>query len=614
MTERSTYRVLREAGLPTPLIRPFAAGRPELWSTQVTAIQRGLLDPDGSFALSLPTGSGKTFLSQLRILATFERYPDCWVAFVAPARALVREAHADLAAALGPHRVRVQKVVAGAEATSVVGEDELPALTRERTCAVLTPERLDLYLRTSPELARRLRLVIVDECHHIATEDRGPRLEALVGLLRSRWPEAKPVLMSAFMSNAAELRAWLGEDAGSFTSTARPTRQLRGLLVRHNERRLPDLWFSGDARNPVQSDERVDEWLEWHSHRRAYDVGALLSTSDSPAAELPTDVRAYALPAITRGTSWTAHKAATPRRRAQVVYNEGTKASDVAVDVGVALAAHPGLVLMFFPTVDGAQKAAREIAGRLPVRGDLEPFASAVAAALGDADELVECLRHGCAFHHAQLPDEVIRLVEAASLAGLEVLCSTSGLQAGVNLPASIVVALGDPRYPVGSKPSARDFANMAGRAGRPGHETQGIALFLPSNITSGSALPGARRYLAPRAEDSAVTSELGRLLSGLPPSEDGYALEDLPEPVQQVLLMLWATDARDAAAVSRFLAHTFGGAAYAEQLGPDLAGAVERASARGGRRFTAFAKTALPYSTHDALAEYGSSYHVYHL
>jgi hypothetical protein len=604
MTDRSTHRVLGVAGLPAPVVRVFAAQRPELWSTQLRTIERGFLDPDRAFVLSLPTGSGKTFLAQLRILATFERYPESWVAYVAPARALVREAHAELVNALRPHGIRVRKVVARAEASSLLGEDELPVVTGDRTCAVLTPERLDLYLRTSPELADRLRLVVVDECHHIATEDRGPRLESLIGLLRSRWPDAKPVLLSASMSNADELQAWLGEDAESFSSTTRPTRQLRGLLVRHNQRRLPDVWLSGSRNNPVHSLTPPQDWYDWHSHRRTYDLGALISTRDDPPNQLPADIRAYALPSITRGTNWTAHRAATGRRRAQVEYNAGTKAADIAVDVGVALAAHPGLVLMFFNSVDGAEKAAERIAARLPLRDDFEPFATAVAAVVGEANNLVECLRHGCAFHHAQMPDDVIRIVEAAALAELEVLCATSGLQAGVNLPASVVVVMGDPRYSPGIKPSARDFANMAGRAGRPGHETEGLALLLPGNITSGSPMPGARGYLAPRPEDTAVVSELGRLLSELSVAETGIALDDLPEAVQQTLLMLWATDVRDPAAVANFFAHTFGGATQAEDLGPDLAAATQRAAEGNVRRFTAFAKTALPYSTHDALVE----------
>jgi len=602
MSERATHLVLRDAGLPAPVVRHFAARRPELWSAQRQAIERGFLDAGRAFALSLPTGAGKTFLAQLRILSTLERYPDAWVAYVAPARALVREAHAELATALRPHNVRVRNLLARAEASAAVGEDEMPVVTADRTCAVLTPERLDLYLRTNPDVGERLRLVVVDEAHHIASEDRGPKLEVLISLLRSRWPEAKPVLLSAFMSNVDELEQWLGEDAASLASEARPTRQLRGLLARHNQRQLPDVWLSGSARNPTHTTTQPPNWFEWRTQRRTYEVGALISTRDDPPNQLPADIRAWALPSITSGTNWTSHRPARGRTRARTTYNDGTKAADIAVDVAAALAAHPGLVLVFFNLVDAAEKAADRIAEQLPTRADFEPFARAVAAVLGDDHSLVACLRHAVAYHHAQLPDDVIRMVEVAALSGLEVLCATSGLQAGVNLPASVVVALGDPRHPTGVKPTPRDFGNMAGRAGRPGHDTEGIALLLPGNIVSGSPMPGAGRYLAPRPGEASVASELGRLVEELPVTEEGAPLADLPEPIQQMLLMLWATDVRRPEQVSAFLAHTFGAFARADDLGPAFAAAAQAAAVGNPRRFSAFAKTALPYSAHDSL------------
>lgn len=603
MTARSTYRVLRAAGIPGGVVGLFASERPELWSVQASAIERGLLDPDRAFVLSLPTGSGKTFLAQLRVLATLDRYPESWVAYVAPSRALVREAYADLAAALRPHNIRVQKLVASAEASVLLEEDEVPAISGNRTCAVLTPERLDLYLRTSPNLAARCRLVVVDEAHHIGDPHRGARLEALIGLLLTRWPEARPVLLSAFMSNADELAKWLGNDAGAFHSTERPTRQLRGVLLRHAERRLSDIWIHGTGANRRVATEQQPGWRQWHRNRRGFDVGALISTSDSPPTATPTDIRAYALPSITHGTRWTEIRPpARPGAPPRIDRNAGTGISDIAIDVGVELAAHPGLVLMFFPTIDWAQSATRAIARRLPLREDLAVVAAAVAEVLGTDHPLVEALQHGCAYHHSQMPDDVIRIIEAVARGQLDVLCATSGLQAGVNFPASIVVAIGDPTKPVGASPTPRDFANMAGRAGRPRYDSEGLALILPSSITYGEPLPRIRRYLAPGEEDTTVVSALGASLEQLAAMDAGLALGDLPEAVQQVLLMLWATDIREADDVARFLENTLGGRPLASQVGAQLSNSVAAAAARRGATFSAFAKTALPYSACDPL------------
>ena len=602
MRSRSTFEVLRRAGLPEPLVRTYAARRPELWTNQVEAIDAGFLDVERGFVLSLSTGSGKTFLSQLRILATLDRYPDSWVAYIAPTRALVREVHADLSRALRPHGVRVQKLVAGAEATMLTDADEVPVVTARRTCAVLTPERLDVYLRANPELAERCRLVVVDEAHHISDIDRGPRLESLVARLITQWPNAKPVLLSAFLPNAAELQAWLGGDAGVYRSSARPTRQLRGVFLRYNEQQLPDAWVYGTGAQKRESTREEPGWRKWRRRRRAYDVGAILATDATPATRAPTDVRAYALPAVTRGITWTEESPPRQGRRGKIDYVAGTGVADIAVDVGVALANHPGLVLMFFPSVTWAQSAASRIAADRPQRPDMEPFARAAGDFIGTEHPLVEALQHGCAYHHAQLPDEVLRIVEAASLSRLDVLCATPGLQAGVNLPASIAVVVGDPTKE-GTNPSPRDFANMAGRAGRPGFETEGLALYLPPSIHWGNPLASARPYLDPRDEELAVTSPLAAELLALMDEPEGIPLEDLPDVIQQMLLGLWAVELREPEQIGAFLSNTLAGAPFAERLGEDFASALSAAAEQRGPQFSAFARTALPYSTCGDLA-----------
>jgi hypothetical protein len=604
MTRRSTYRLLQETGLPNVLVRAYGAVRPELWSNQAEAIQAGLLDPDRSFVLSLPTGSGKTFLAQLRVLATLDRFPDSWVAYVAPSRALVREAYGDLAEALRPQGVRVQRVVAGAEAAVFVAEDELPAVTGARTCAVLTPERLDLYLRTNPDLANTLRLVVIDEAHHIGDESRGPRLETLISLIRTKWPLAKPVLLSAFMPNVEEVREWLGDDAGSHASPIRPTRQLRGVLLRHDEQQLPAVWVSGRGAAAVERETPTAGWTKRRSNRLDYSVGALVSMNDNPPNATPRDVRAFAVPAIASARSWTELARQRPGRPGPTWKPGGAGVSDIAVDVAVALSAHPGLVLMFIPRVEWTQSTTNRIAERLPARPELEPFALAVEAIAGVDHDLANALRHGCAYHHSQMPDELARIVEAAARTPLDVLCATSGLQAGVNLPASIVVAVGDPTKPVGASPSARDFANMAGRAGRPGSETEGLALFLPGSITHGDPLPASRRYLAPTDDEIAVVSALSDFLSSITHDDQIHRLEDLPPVVQQTLLALWATNMRDADSVSAFLTHTFKGGEVRQDLGQELFASLQTAADERGARFSVFARSALPFGAYAGMVD----------
>ncbi|MEX1171255.1 MAG: DEAD/DEAH box helicase [Chloroflexota bacterium] len=596
MSGRSTYRVLTAAGLPDDLVRSYAAKRPELWSNQVDAIGTGLLEPDRAFVLSLPTGSGKTFLAQLRILATLDRYPEAWVAYVAPTRALVREAHADLAGTLRPHNVRVSKVVAGAEAGVLLEADEVPAVTGARTCVVLTPERLDLYLRTSPDLGANLRLVVVDEAHHIGDARRGATLETLIALLRTKWPQAKPVLLSAFMPNVEVVREWLGEDALAHASPVRPTRQLRGIVLRHDEQRLPDSYIFGAGDQGEERTVLAAGWRRRRWRRREYDVGAIVSMNDNPPNATPRPA-AFALPSLMHGVSWREQGATRPGRQPPRAVSGGTKISDILVEVAVALAAHPGMVLIFIPNVDWVEAWLGRIAVQLPTRDDLEPYARAVEAILGPGHALADALRHGCAYHHSQMPDDVARIVEAAAVRGpLDVLCATSGLQAGVNMPASIVLSVGDPTRPVGVEPTPRNFANQAGRAGRPGLETESLALFLPGSITFDDPLAAARAYLAPTDADVAVESALADLLEAIADDPGLVPLEELPDSIQQTLLALWAADMRDSASIGAFLRSTFRGPQVPAELAEELAATVGAAAETRGPTFTAFAKTALPY------------------
>lgn len=604
MTARSTHRVLVRAGLPRQLARRFAAARPELWTNQVEAIEAGFLEPERAFVLALPTGSGKTFMAQLRILATLDRWPEGWVAYVAPSRALVREVFTDMAAALRPHGIRVQRAVAGAEAAVVLDADEVAAVTTGRTCAILTPERLDLYLRADRRLAESLRLVIIDEAHHIGDPQRGATLETTIAMLRVNAPHAKPVLMSAFMSNIDEARRWLGEDASSHSSPVRPSRQLRGILLRYGEQELSDTWVVGTGAATREEAEPVPGWRTHRRVRRTYAVGALVAMDGRIPRSTPDAPRAYAIPAIAAAHSWQERSRPSVRRARPPWRHVGSTAADIAVDVAAAFSAHPGMVLVFFPQVAQAQAAADRIAQRLEPRPDLEPFAEAIERVAGRDALLARLIRRGCAYHHSGMPDEMARVVESAANADLDVLCATSGLQAGINLPASIVIAVGEWRPGAPARPSPRDFANMAGRAGRPGRETEGLALYLPPSLSWRDPMETAGPFLAPRDRDVALVSALSAHLEDIAENDAPMVFSELPEPVQQALLALWAADMRDPESVEAFLVHTLDGDQVPRQLAGELAAAVTAEAAVRGPRFDVFARTSLPFSAFDAMVD----------
>ncbi len=97
---------------------------------------------------------------------------------------------------------------------------------------------------------------------------------------------------------------------------------------------------------------------------------------------------------------------------------------------------------------------------------------------------LRKVLHHGVGFHHAGLSSNVRRLVENLFQKGmLRVVCATSTLASGMNLPARTVV-LTSIRSPENHREllSANTVHQMLGRAGRPGHDTKGFGVILTAS------------------------------------------------------------------------------------------------------------------------------------
>ncbi|CAI6494293.1 AIS_HP2_G0016900.mRNA.1.CDS.1 [Saccharomyces cerevisiae] len=95
---------------------------------------------------------------------------------------------------------------------------------------------------------------------------------------------------------------------------------------------------------------------------------------------------------------------------------------------------------------------------------------------------LYECMQQGIAFHHAGISLEDRSIVENEFLTGsINILCSTSTLAVGVNLPAYLVIIKGTKSWNSSEvqEYSDLDVLQMIGRAGRPQFETHGCAVIM---------------------------------------------------------------------------------------------------------------------------------------
>ncbi len=125
------------------------------------------------------------------------------------------------------------------------------------------------------------------------------------------------------------------------------------------------------------------------------------------------------------------------------------------------------------------------------------------------SQKLAECVKMGCAFHHAGLLNSQRKIIEDNFREGdILVIVSTPTLAAGVNLPARRVIIKSYYRFEsFGSFPiKVLEYKQMAGRAGRPGLDDKGEAVLIARTKSEKDKI--FKRYILGEPEN--ITSKLG--------------------------------------------------------------------------------------------------------
>jgi hypothetical protein len=227
--EPGTFRVLREAevalryrerhdlrrvaggSMPSGFLDrsydgPAWSRRQELLPSQVSVVRAGLLQERRAF-VSTPTGTGKTFLAELKIAHELNTNPQALVVYIAPLNALARQVHRDF-------QRRLRSI---AEVTLWTGAYEIDdSVASLGNVLVTTPEKLDSILRLdladdprSQDLIDRLSLVIADEAHQVSDGSRGVLYEFLLLRVKRRLAELGIVALSAVQSDPAPFARFL---------------------------------------------------------------------------------------------------------------------------------------------------------------------------------------------------------------------------------------------------------------------------------------------------------------------------------------------------------------------------------------------------------------------
>jgi replicative superfamily II helicase len=505
---RRYLRVLARGLGPTVLASRSVS---EVWPSQLSAIAAGLFSDRSTQIIRMPTSAGKTRIAEAAIVHSLASRPGGRALYIAPFRALVGEVQegfgrlfADLGYGSAP--------LAGAYDYDAMQGD----MAQEDELLIATPEKLDLVLRVTPEILETVDVVVLDEGHIVADPERGPKYELLISRLRRRLPRARFILLSAVVPDQTleDFAAWLG---------ATPDRVVK------------QEWRPSVLRHAA---------LYWRDG-----AGRLEYARALPDAEQPLFV-----PRIVQQKQYETLNATTGR------LNHQRFPSDSRAQVAAELAfefVNRGPVLVFCMQTDWAVAVGSAFRRRLELAGDgrWASTATDVASATGNptsvvvaeewlgADhEVTSLLREGIGVHHGRLPDALRSAIEDdVRNRRLKIVVATTTLAQGVNLPVRTVIfhsCWSRPGGVTARRLSARDYWNIAGRAGRAGEETEGLAVHL---VIDDKDRRDFQYYSQHRLTVEPVWSALFRLLQGV--ARQRLSVEGLGAEIDADVLALLAEE-----------------------------------------------------------------------
>jgi len=442
---------VRDVGLPWVVALAYeTAGVMQLYPWQAECLrahedekqQTGLIN----VLYSAPTSGGKTMVSEILMIKAIMKHRGLAL-FVLPFVSIVNEKVEDFRKLYSELHPKVEvKAFHGGEGSTLPNK-KTPFI------AVCTIEKANMLMNSLLGAGRieELCVVVVDELHMISEQGRGQHLE---------------LMLSKSLAVSKRLRREALDHQGRKVA---PCLQIIGMSAT-----LPNLG-------------KLASWMQ-----------AVLYTTDwrpvplTSYAVVDNDVYDDQLKNILRTV-------------------RGNK-DDVVATLVEETTQDGHAVIVFCPSKAGCEMCAKMLATKIkhePSR-ELKTALDDVVKVLNEQPgglhkNLALTLPHGVAFHHAGLTkDERVAVENMYRKGALHIICATSTLAAGINLPARRVIInepkLGKENLTVGK------FRQMCGRAGRAGKHDKGES------------------YLVATRNQSKIVESL--LRGSLPPLASGYASE----------------------------------------------------------------------------------------
>lgn len=415
-TRRSDVLSLSAQGLPEDIVKAYAArGIRSLYEWQAECLALPGVADGRNLVYCAPTSGGKTLVSEIIMLRRVVKLRKPAI-FVLPYVSIVTE------------KMRYFSEVAKSSKVSVKGFYGGSAdSTREPfDIAVCTIEKANLLVNRlieescSPEgkpLDEVLGTVVVDELHLAGDGSRGYLLEVMLSKVLFVATSVQVVGLTATLPNVEDMAKWLG--AALYRTGYRPVPLSEYVLV---SRRL--LHKDGSSARDLD-DEGLSE-----AARAADKTGLVAAT-------------------------WEVTKES---HNALVFCSSKVKCETVAQLLADQLPVAPGEAAHEKARSDLAEAIHRQPCGAFRV--------------------LSKTIPRGIAFHHGGLTTEERAIVERGYRSGtIAVICATSTLAAGVNLPARRVIFHSP--YMGNSFLDSTQYKQMSGRAGRAGQGVLGESMLI---------------------------------------------------------------------------------------------------------------------------------------
>jgi hypothetical protein len=455
--------------------------RPYLWENHKDAVNTNFLDTGISAVLTLPTGAGKSTLSELKIASCL--ISGRKVVYLVPTHALEDQVKKSLKTLFEEYKPEQYEL--DAEYTELEDSDSFPIL-------VMTPERCLTLLNTSQDYFQSVGLIVFDEFHLIHGTDiyKDRRSVDSMYCLISLFvliPQSDYLLISAMVENGSEISEWIqtitGRECKFFNSSWKPTRQLHGCLV-FEEKEILLLTSS------VLQEKRTKK-TKWPSTRLKnsmsisphcfFSLRNIWETDDDSDYFRTKILSENVLLSI--GLSW----------------GLTTNRNDIAAKLGIHFSKMGLKTLIFVDdpriTASTSQKISASLETRTSCYEDyLEENKIALDSLtleLGGIEHSYFNNHNNVGVHHGLLLPIERGLIEQyfKRSDGAIALVATATLAQGINLPAEIVIIAGDDRFNEDSNAretvKPHELLNAAGRAGRAGQSSQGAVILIPGEIVT---------------------------------------------------------------------------------------------------------------------------------